>query len=170
MIENSEIIIRLLMATILGAVIGLERERSHKVAGLRTHAMVAAGAALLSLVSIYLYENFPSVNGVKGFDYHLIANIIVGIGFIGGGAILRNGSRVMGTTTAASLWMVAAVGIACGVGFHYGAIAASLIAYLLLSVVWRIEKRLSPLKYRQIEEDGNSRSLGHIAGHHREEV
>lgn len=143
MIENSEIVIRLAIATVLGAVIGLERERSHKVAGLRTHALVALGSSLLSLISIFLYKSFLPANGVNGFDYHLIANIVVGIGFIGGGAILRDGSRIMGTTTAASLWIVAAVGIASGVGFYYGAVVAAVIAYFLLTVVWKLEKRLT---------------------------
>lgn len=142
-ISNGEILIRLLAATALGAIIGLERERAHKVAGLRTHSLVAAGAALLSLVSIFLFEKFPSVNGVTGFDYHLIANIIVGIGFIGGGAILRHGSHVSGTTTAATLWVVSAIGIAAGIGFYYGAMGTAVISYFLLTFMRTLEKRFS---------------------------
>jgi len=86
MLTNTDLILRLLLAAGLGGSIGLERERAHKVAGLRTHALVALGAALLSLISIYLFEAHPSVNGVSGFDYHIpvpntgetsaIANII----------------------------------------------------------------------------------------------
>lgn len=142
MLTHSEILIRLLVAAVLGGLIGLERERSHKVAGLRTHLLVALGSALIALISVYMYEQWPSVNGVNGFDYHLIANIIVGIGFIGGGAIMRHGSRVIGTTTAATLWAVAALGIACGVGFYYGAVVTALIVYFVLTVLWRVEQKL----------------------------
>lgn len=153
MITNTDLILRLLLATGLGGAIGFERERSHKVAGLRTHSLVALGSALLSVISIYIFEQFPSVNGVTGFDYHLIANIIVGIGFIGGGAILRQGPRVMGTTTAATLWVVAGLGIAAGMGFIYGAIAAAAIGYLVLTVLWQVEKRfIEKLPYHQTED------------------
>ena len=153
MITNADLILRLLLAAVLGGVIGLERERAHKVAGLRTHALVSMGAALLSLISIYLFETYPSVNGVAGFDYHLIANIIVGIGFIGGGAILRQGSRIVGTTTAATLWLVAAVGMASGLGFIFGALAGAAIGYLVLTVLWQVEKRLIPkMPYQHVDE------------------
>lgn len=159
-ISNLEILVRLLLASFFGGLIGLERERSHKVAGLRTHSLVALGSALLALISFFLYENFPSVNGVSGFDYHLIANVIVGIGFIGGGAILRNGHRVTGTTTAASLWAVAAIGLAIGVGFYSGAIFTVAIGYFLLTVVWKLEKKVSPLHYEPIEESNSSEEDG----------
>ncbi|HLF67180.1 MAG TPA: MgtC/SapB family protein [Gammaproteobacteria bacterium] len=153
MITNTDLILRLLLAAGLGGVIGFERERAHKVAGLRTHSVVAMGAALLSLISIFLFEKYPSVNGVAGFDYHLIANVIVGIGFIGGGAILRQGSRIMGTTTAATLWLVAAVGMAAGLGFTYGAIAGAGIGYILLTVLWQVEKRLiAKMPYQHVGE------------------
>lgn len=155
MITNTDLILRLLLAAGLGGAIGFERERAHKVAGLRTHALVSMGAALLSLISIYLFEQYPSVNGVAGFDYHLIANIIVGIGFIGGGAILRQGPRIMGTTTASTLWLVAAIGIAAGIGFIFGAVAGAAIGYLVLTVLWQIEKRLLPkMPYQHINETG----------------
>lgn len=154
---ESDIILRLLLAAGLGGAIGLERERAHKVAGLRTHSLVAMGAALLSLISVYLFENFPSVNGMPGFDYHLIANVIVGIGFIGGGAILRQGPRIMGTTTAATLWLVAGVGIAAGVGFIFGALVSAAIGYAILTLLWQVEKRLVPkMPYQHIEKIINS--------------
>ena len=154
MITNADLILRLLLAAGLGGAIGLERERAHKVAGLRTHSLVAMGSALLSLISIFLFEKFPGPNGVTGFDYHLIANIIVGIGFIGGGAILRQGSRIMGTTTAATLWLVAGGGIAAGIGFTYGALAGAAIGYAILTLLWQVEKRLTTkLAYQHTEEN-----------------
>ncbi len=134
---------KLLIATFLGALVGFERERSGKVAGMRTHALVALGAALFTLISVSTFEMFPSVNGVRGFDYHLIANIVVGIGFIGAGAILKRETRVEGTTTAASLWVVAAIGIASGFGLYKQAVSTTIIAYMVLTLLWLFEKYLN---------------------------
>ena len=142
MLTEMEILKRLLVAAALGAAVGFEREWSHKVAGLRTHSLTAIGAALFSLITIFLFEKYPSIGGVAGFDYHLIANVVVGIGFIGAGAIMRKGSRVIGATTAATLWLTAAVGLAVGLGFIYGALLATGIGYVVLLVFWQFEKRL----------------------------
>lgn len=147
------VLVRLLVATVLGAGIGMERERSGKIAGLRTHALVSLGAALFSVISLKLYETFPSLGGVQGFDYHIIANIIVGIGFIGAGAILKLEDRVVGTTTAASLWVVAAIGIASGLGFFREAIATGILTYLVLATLWSFEKRL-----RRAGTNGNGKT------------
>ncbi len=138
-----QVLLRLGAATLLGVVIGLERERWGKIAGLRTHALVTLGAALFTVISLKLYQEFPSLGGVQGFDYHIIANIIVGIGFIGAGTILRLEDRIVGTTTAASLWVVAAIGIACGLGFFREAVATTVLAYLVLAVLGAFEKRAS---------------------------
>ncbi|MBI2062929.1 MAG: MgtC/SapB family protein [Candidatus Yanofskybacteria bacterium] len=149
MITETDLILRLLLAAGLGGAIGFERERAHKVAGLRTHALVAMGAALLSVISIYGFEGLT--DGSAYDPSRLISNIIVGIGFIGGGAILRQGSRIMGTTTAATLWLVAAVGIAAGIGFIFGALAGAAVGYLVLTVLWQVEKRLIPkMPYQHI--------------------
>ncbi len=138
------IINRLLIATLLGAFVGFERERSGKIAGLRTHTLVSVGAALLTVITERLFYIFPSVNGEMGLDYHIVANIVVGIGFIGAGTILRReGGRIEGTTTAASLWVVAAIGIASGFGFYQEAIATTLIAYGILAGLWLLEKYLT---------------------------
>src|SRR3989338_1686950 len=140
---------RLLVATVLGAVVGFERERSGKIAGLRTHTMVAVGAALLTVITEKLFYIFPSVNGEMGLDYHIVANIVVGIGFIGAGTILRREDRIEGTTTAASLWVVAAIGIASGVGYYQEAIATTFIAYGVLAGLWLLEKYLTrELRYK----------------------
>ncbi len=140
---------RLLVATALGAVVGFERERSGKIAGLRTHTMVAVGAALLTVITEKLFYIFPSVNGEIGLDYHIVANIVVGIGFIGAGTILRREDRIEGTTTAASLWVVAAIGIASGFGFYNEAVATTIIAYCVLAGLWMLEKYLTrELRYK----------------------
>jgi putative Mg2+ transporter-C (MgtC) family protein len=133
----------LLIAALLGGIIGFERERSGKVAGLRTHALVSLGAALLSLISLRIFELYPSVNGEYGFDYHLIANVIVGIGFIGAGTILKRENKIEGTTTAASLWVVAAIGIASGLGLYSEAITTTIIVYVVLAGLWLVEKHLT---------------------------
>lgn len=143
------IINRLLIATLLGSFVGFERERSGKIAGLRTHTLVSLGAALLAVTSIRLFFDFPSIGGQAGFDYHLIANIVVGIGFIGAGTILRREDRIEGTTTAASLWVVAAIGIASGLGYYQEAIATTVIAYAVLAGLWLLEKYLTrELRYK----------------------
>ena len=144
------ILVRLTVSVILGAVIGFERERSGKIAGLRTHTLVALGSCLFTAVSILLFKNVPSINGVTGYDYHIVANIIVGIGFIGAGAIMRKESHVSGTTTAASLWVVAAIGMASGFGFYKEATATTVLAYAVLTGLWSLEKRMrSSNVYRQ---------------------
>jgi len=143
------IINRLLIAALLGGIIGFERERSGKVAGLRTHVLVSLGAALVSIISIHLFETYPAVGGDKSFDYHLIANILVGIGFIGAGTILRKESKIEGTTTAASLWAVAVIGMAAGLRMYSEAIAATAIVYIVLAGLWLLEKYFTKeIRYR----------------------
>lgn len=137
-----EILGRLLMAALLGGIVGWERERSGKVAGLRTHTLVSLGAALFTTVSLLIYVDLPSVTGAQGYSDRIIANIIVGIGFIGAGAILRRDDRVEGTTTAASLWVVAAIGLAAGLGYYREAIATTALAYLTLTGLWMLEKNM----------------------------
>jgi len=129
---------RILLAALLGGIIGFERERAHKVAGLRTHVLVCVSATLLTLMAIYGFDQ-STPDSIS----RIIANVIVGIGFIGGGTILRHESTIIGTTTAASLWVVAGVGIAVGIGFAYAAVATTLIAYIVLALLWRIERNIS---------------------------
>lgn len=129
---------RLLLAMLLGAIIGYERERAHKAAGLRTHILVCISATLITLVALYAFENNTAEASSR-----IIANVIVGIGFIGGGAILRHESHILGTTTAATLWTVAAIGIAVGVGFTFAALLVTLVGYLTLTILWRLEARIT---------------------------
>ncbi len=136
------VLVRLIAAAAMGGVIGYEREMAGKIAGLRTHTLVALGSALFTVLSILLFATFPSVNGEVGYDYHLVANILVGIGFIGAGAIMRNGEKVQGTTTAATLWIAAAVGMAAGFGFYKEAFATTILSYGVLTALWALEKRM----------------------------
>jgi putative Mg2+ transporter-C (MgtC) family protein len=119
---QTELLLRLLLACLLGGAVGLERELSGQGAGFRTHILVALGACLFTLVSAYAFQEFlrPGVSGARvGFDpTRIAAQVVSGVGFLGGGAILRSGTGVRGLTTAASLWVVAAVGMAAGAGFY----------------------------------------------------
>lgn len=142
MITEPIIILRLIVATFLGAFIGFERERSHKAAGLRTHALTAMASALLAIITIYIHQNYGLDSEGYGFDSRIIANAIVGIGFVGGGAIIRFTDRVVGTTTAASLFSVAAIGIATGLGMYFASLTAALLAYLLLAVVGYFQREI----------------------------
>ena len=157
----------LLVAAVLGAIVGFERERSGKVAGLRTHTMVSLGSALLAVISVRLFEIYPSVGGNLGFDYHMIANIVVGIGFIGAGTIIRRENRVEGTTTAASLWVVAAIGIASGLRLYSEAVTTTVIAYLILAGLWIIEKYFTrEVRYKGEGIFGELKDgVHHIDGH-----
>jgi putative Mg2+ transporter-C (MgtC) family protein len=118
--------LRLLAAAGLGAVIGLEREYRHKPAGLRTNIMIALGSALFTIISIELAGSGGTVDRVA-------AQIVTGVGFLGGGAILKSNDEIVhGLTTAASIWLVASLGIACGAGQWIIAIIALAIALLVL--------------------------------------
>jgi len=134
------IIIKVAVAALLGAVVGFERELARKVAGIRTHALVCLASALFTSISV---DAFKEYIGTVGYDpSRIISNIIVGIGFIGAGAILKQGSRVEGTTTAASLWAIAAVGVTVGVGLFREAIVITAFIYAVLYVVWFVEQKM----------------------------
>src|SRR3989338_5620288 len=134
------IIIKVVVAAFLGALIGFEREISKKVAGLRTHALVSLASALFTSISV---DAFRAYVGTVGYDpSRIISNIIVGIGFIGAGAILKKNERVEGTTTAAGLWAVAAIGVTVGVGLFWEALLVTGIVYAILQSLWIIEKKL----------------------------
>jgi putative Mg2+ transporter-C (MgtC) family protein len=114
-----ELASRLLLSAVLGGAIGLEREISDQPAGFRTHILVALGACLFTLVSAYSFEAFLGIEEAPQFRFdptRIAAQIVTGIGFLGAGAIIRYGMSVRGLTTAASLWVVAAIGTAVGLG------------------------------------------------------
>jgi len=131
-----DVVIRVLLALVLGGLIGLEREIREHAAGFRTHILVSVGAAVFTLSSYY---------GVAGTDYdphRIAAQVVSGIGFLGAGAIIRYGVTVRGLTTAASLWAVAAVGLTCGQGFYGAAVITTVVVIASLSLLGFIERRL----------------------------
>src|SRR4051794_21245951 len=122
------LIVRVLVAFALGAVIGIERERRAKVAGLRTHMLVAGGSALFTVSS---YSVFGGVTDAWD-PSRVAAQIVSGIGFLGAGAIIQSGGSVAGLTTAASIWMAAALGMAAGGGAYPLAVAATVVSVIVL--------------------------------------
>jgi len=128
-----EVAERLLLAAGLGAAIGLEREYRDKPAGLRTNILIAVGSALFTSVSIAM-----SAHG--GTPDRIAAQIVTGIGFLGGGAILRSGIRVKGMTTAATIWVNAAIGMAAGAGEYVLAIGSTIVTLVVLVVLPPIER------------------------------
>lgn len=132
MLQNYDLILRLIIAALLGGMIGYERERRGKTAGLRTHMLVCLGSSLITIVGIYGFS-------IIGADTsRLAAGIVTGIGFLGAGAIIASGREVHGLTTAASIWVVSAIGIAAGTGLFLVAIITAILAVLILQL-WVIE-------------------------------
>lgn len=133
-----EVLLRLFVAAVLGAAIGLEREWRERQAGLRTHLLVCVGSALFTLVSAYGFSNF----GARVDPTRIAAQIVTGIGFLGAGAIIRQGLSVRGLTTAATLWLVAAIGMAVGAGYWEGALIATAGALITLGPLRIIAYRM----------------------------
>ncbi|HEF4750423.1 TPA: MgtC/SapB family protein [Burkholderia multivorans] len=141
MIGHVELLGRLLLAALLGSVIGLERERLNWAAGLRTHMLVCVGSALTMLVSTYGFEDVAGRNGVVLDPSRVAAQVVSGIGFLGAGSILLRGEVVRGLTTAASLWAVAGVGLAVGGGMIVASVGATVIVLVILAGVKPLERR-----------------------------
>ena len=139
------LVLRLVLAALLGAAVGANREMRLKPAGLRTHALVAVGAALLAVISLAMTR--PGVTADFNPASRILQGIVAGIGFIGGGVILRRDDPrgVHGLSTAASIWVVAAVGTAAGFGLWRAAIATVVLALLLLSLGRPIDRKLRTL-------------------------
>ncbi len=134
-----EIFVQLFLAVFLGATIGFERELAKKTAGMRTFALVALGAAMFSIISNY---GFKSLIGISSFDPSRIASqVVVGIGFIGGGSIIFAESKVKGLTTAAGLWLAAAIGMAVGYKLYSIALFATALTIFVLVAMWYIEHK-----------------------------
>ena len=140
---QGELILRILAAAVLGGVIGMERELSDHPAGLRTHIALALGAALFGILSGYGFREFDASRTVTNYQVdptRVASTMVTGIGFLGGGAILKDGARVRGLTTAASLWVTAAIGLACALGEFGLAVVTTGIVVLSLTVLRRPQR------------------------------
>jgi putative Mg2+ transporter-C (MgtC) family protein len=146
MVSPEQIIVRLIVAAVLGGLVGLERERLEWAAGLRTHALVCMGSALFMLVSSFGFSEVLDENNVGLDPSRVAAQVASGIGFIGAGTIILRREReiVEGLTTAASVWAVAAVGLAIGGGLFLAGVATTLLSLVILVLVKPIKRRLFP--------------------------
>ena len=153
--SNGTLLVRILVAAALGGIVGIERELRDQPAGFRTHMLVSMGACLFTIVGAFCFQAFTG-----GTDTHRIqadltrvaSQVVVGIGFLGGGTILRHGGTVRGLTTAASLWITAAIGLAVAMGFFFAATAVSLLAVFALAGLKPIEKRFFGRGVKQEDE------------------
>lgn len=157
--------IRLVLAVVLGGLIGLEREHFNRPAGFRTHILVCLGSALVMLLSMYGFGQFIQEANVRLDPARLAAQVITGIGFLGAGTIMLNGSSVTGLTTAASLWVVGAIGLAVGAGFYYVACLSTLfvlVALWILNILgrkWLAGKQLRFIRIDMPDQPGSLASL-----------
>ena len=118
--DNLEFFIRIVLAAVLGALVGLERSKRQKEAGVRTHCIIACTSALFMILSKYAFVDLVSVNGLRGADpARIAAQVVSGISFLGAGVIFKNGNSIRGLTTAAGMWGTAAVGMAIGAGLYW---------------------------------------------------
>jgi len=157
-LSSWEIVVRLGAAAVLGGAIGVERELRDREAGLRTHLLVSLGSALFTLVSAYGFHDFLTNGGaeVRTDPTRIAAQIVTGIGFLGAGAIIRDGLSVRGLTTAATLWGVAAVGLACGAGYYTAATVATVMILFTLwplrMIAYRLVEHVRPEERRLVVE------------------
>lgn len=140
-----EILLRLFLSVVLGAILGVERERSRKPAGLRTHMLVSLGAAAFTLVTVEVFVSVrSSMEQTRADPIRIVEGIVGGIGFLGAGAIIRARGSVEGITTAAGIWVVGAVGVACGLGLYVIGGLTVFFALVILSLVGMLEGRFFP--------------------------
>ena len=135
------IVVRLCMGFVAGGIIGFERSSRRQVAGLRTHILIALGATCLMMLSIWIPQQFNPGISDPG---RIAAQVVSGIGFLGAGAIIRLGSNIKGLTTAASLWLVAAIGMGIGAGMYTAAIVAEILGLFALMVLNPVERKIFP--------------------------
>ncbi len=137
MLDWEDILLRLVIASVLGALIGLERERKNWSAGLRTHMVVCVGACLIMIVSAYGFQDILGANNIVLDPSRVAAQVVSGIGFLGAGTIIfQKSGTVRGLTTAAGIWTVAGIGLAVGGGLY---LAASITTALILIILWGLQ-------------------------------
>jgi putative Mg2+ transporter-C (MgtC) family protein len=143
-LSTTEVVLRLVVAAVLAGAIGIERELREREAGLRTHLLVGVGSALFTLVSAYAFTDFRYglETGITLDPTRIAAQIVTGIGFLGAGAIIRQGITIRGLTTAAGLWVVAAIGMAAGAGYYVAALVTTALVLVGLGPLRWVERGL----------------------------
>lgn len=170
-LSDWEVIGRLVVAAALGGAIGVEREIRDREAGIRTHLLVALGAGLFTIVSAYGFHAFLASgdSAVSDDPTRIAAQIVTGIGFLGAGAIIREGLTVRGLTTAGSLWVSAAIGMAAGVGWYGPAVVTTLLTIFALwplrLVAYRLIERVKPEENRLVVELQEGQSVAPLFAH-----
>lgn len=147
---DTELVLRIVVGTALGAVIGYERDIHGRPAGLRTHAVVALASATFMVVSTHLayYQHYQHGDFTEIDGSRIAASVVSGIGFLAGGAILRNGITVQGLTTAAGLWLVAAIGLCAGAGMYIESVASTVVGIAALTMLRRFEDKDDRIRRR----------------------
>lgn len=162
------ILLKFVMAVVLGALIGVEREYKNRPAGLRTNILVCVGAALVQIISIDIFNTYAGQTNLD--PGRLGAQVISGIGFLGAGTIIREGASVKGLTTAAGLWVVACIGLAIGNGSYLPAVLGALFSYLTLKTLKSVENKVAiKAPYMEVElqmenKPGQVGKIGQIMG------
>ena len=149
--------IRIVVACFLGGIVGMEREKRNKGAGFCTHMLVSTASALIMITSEFMFMSYSSFMSLD--PTRLGAQIISGIGFLGAGTIIKERGNIIGLTTAASLWAVAAVGISCGCGFYYGGAFCTILILVVLVVLKKIEPRLTKKAAHADHEEASEEHL-----------
>ncbi len=142
MFTDAQIILRLVLSFFLSGLIGLERQAHRREAGLRTHILVCLGSCLIMLTSLYVFDIY--IARVPLDPTRIAAGVITGIGFLGAGTIIRDREGIKGLTTAASLWLVAGIGLAVGCGFYKAGVYATILALIVLLVLRYLEWMMFP--------------------------
>ena len=155
-VENLYIVVRLFLAMWLGGVIGLERGRLNRPAGIRTHMIVCMASALIMMLGIYMQTVDPNLDVTR-----LGAQVVSGVGFLGAGAILKDGFSVRGLTTAATLWVVACVGLAVGGGFYIAAILTTFLVYVSLKI-WGTSSVKTSSRYLSVMVYSVDETIDHL--------
>ncbi|NBG89596.1 MgtC/SapB family protein [Isachenkonia alkalipeptolytica] len=169
MIGTMEIALRLFLAAVLGGIIGFEREVSNRPAGFRTHILVTLGSCLIMILSAYGFHGLGP-DGSGGEPARLAAQVVSGIGFLGAGTILREGTNVRGLTTAASIWISGGIGLAIGLGYYAAASLTTLLALFSLMGLKALEgkiyklKRYSEVRFNAFGRPGLVGEIGTIFG------
>jgi putative Mg2+ transporter-C (MgtC) family protein len=148
--QNNDMILKLGVAVVLGMLIGVQRLFVNRAAGMKTHALVALGAASFVVISEMLANKY---SGVGGFDPSRIASqIVVGIGFLGAGSIILRDNKLLGLTTASGLWVTAAIGMAAGFGFFNLAVISTALVLFVLTVVYFLERPIKNIRSKPEDE------------------
>jgi putative Mg2+ transporter-C (MgtC) family protein len=140
MLTDTQVFARLVVSLILGGLIGMERQLHRRNAGLRTHILVSIGSSLIMLTSLYVFDIYKNQAAMD--PSRIAAGVITGIGFLGAGAIIREPERIRGLTTAASLWVAAGIGLACGCGFYNAAMYTTGLTLAALIFLRKFEEKV----------------------------